>query len=97
MVNSCSKQSSLGLTDTQPILPTYNQRANNEKASGLSSGSVIVFEVASMKFPFNAAAKNGEALRRSSLGKCHVLVLGPVPTSMAMGSDVRLAHGQTGS
>ena len=81
----------------QPILPIYNQRANNEKASGLSSESAIVFEVASLKFPFNAAAKNGEALRRSFLGKCQVLVWGPVPTSIAMGSDVRLYNVQTGS
>ena len=77
----------------QPILPTYNQRTNNEKASGLSSGSAIIFDVASLKFPFKAAAKNDEALRRSSFGKCHVLVKGSVPTTIAIGSDVRLKHG----
>ena len=97
MAHICSIGSSLGSTDTQPILPTYNQRANNEKASGMSSGSAIIFDVASVKFPSKAAAKNDEALRRSSLGKCHVLAEGPVPTSIAMGSDVRLYNGQTGS
>ena len=81
----------------QPILPTYNQRTNNEKASGLSSGRAIIFDVASVKSPFKAAAKNGEAFMRRFLGKCHVLVWGSVPTSIAMGSDVRLYNGQTGS
>ena len=59
----------------------------------MSSGSKIVFDVASVNFPFKAAAKNDEALRRSSLGKCHVLVRSPVPTTIVMGSDVRLKHG----
>lgn len=96
MSHSPSIWSTLKVTDTQPILPTYNHRTNNEKASGLSSGSAILFDVTSVKFPFKAAAKNDEALRRSSLGKCHVLVWGPVPTTIAMGSDVRLYDGQTG-
>ena len=83
--------------DTQPILPTYSHRANNEKVSGLSSGSAIVFDVASANFPFKAAAKNDEALRRSSLGKCHVLLRDPVPTIIVMGSDVSLWNDQTDS
>ena len=62
-----------------------------------SSGRLTTLEFASRKFPFKAAAKKGDDLVMSSLGKYHVLEAPWLPTTTAVGSDVRLYKGQLGA